>query len=367
MPVGFIRRLARQSLSNANIPALADNWTTQQTTTYVPATPAVSPGVWGGTVADLDRVFTATGSGYTVKGALLTFVHKPETNSLGQKGSLSGVIVKIQPTFIPNSRPAIELWSLKGATWTKRRRVALGGLVRTGEMVVLDLTGPTFSTDDVDAYWVTLAPDDAGDTVSWLALHVYGICPNDPVTPDCPPGTPPADCGGPECGVDVASWVCLDPPVEPTAPTVPFVLPPILVKVQFPPARLGCGVPNQPPFNILRMFFGELPGGGSVTVRVVNGQGIIFAEGVTQTIAAAGNMDWTVLTGFFFSPAPAQVFPTANAWPIGLGPLYPRVDTSSMVFEFTRKLDGTLFSVAGNLLDILMYAWTTGFACTVVC
>lgn len=368
MPVGLIRRLARQSFRTTYVagvsssPTLQDNWTTQQTATYVPATPAVAPGVWGGTVANLDRTLTATGSGYSIFGALLTFVQKPEANSLGQLGSFGGLIVKVQPTFATGSTAALEVWSLKGATWTKRRRIALAGLVRSGETVVIDATGPVLSTADVDAYWVTLAPDLGTETISWLAIHAYGICPNDPVTPDCPPGTPPEDCTGPECGVDIESWLCLDPPEEPDPPTTPFILPPILVQIPNPtsythadPAHPDRWFHTCPRPTRIVMHFGDLPGGGSVTVTVANANGITFVEGTSQTISAAGDMNWTVLSGFVSRNAgsdpalpPAAVSPTTD-------------------FYFTRALDGTVFSVAGNLLDVLMYAWTWAIAYVETC
>lgn len=364
MPIGFVRRLARQSLSSAFTPALADNWTTEETSAYSEVTPAAGAVAWGGTVANLDRDFTKTGSTHTALGALLTFVHKPESNSLGQKGSLGGVIVKVTPTYSTGSAAALELWTLAGATWTKRRRVPLATLCRTGETIIVDLTGPILSTDLVDAYWVTMDPDLPGDTLSWVVLHAYGVCLNDPVTPPCPPGTPPEDCGAPECGVDVEDWTCLDPPDEtdPAPAADPFVLPPIPVKIPFPPARLGCTA-GQAPFNVLRFTFGEIPTGGSILVTAVAAQGITFVQGFTQTISAPGDMDWKVLSGFNFTPGPAQVFPTRTAWDPALVVLsfYPKVDTSDMVFTFQLQLAGSAFATAGALLDILTYFWTYGF------
>jgi len=366
MPVGFIRRLARQSYRTTFVlhvntfPTLQDNWTTQQTTTYDANNPAAGPGVWGGTLTDLDREFTATGSGYTVDGALLTFVQKPEGNSLGQSGSLGGLIAKVQPTYPDGSTAAFEVWSLKGTTWTKRRRIPLATVCRSGETVVIDATGPVLADTDVDAYWVTLAPDIGSETLTWLALHVYGICLNDPVTPACPPGTPPEDCEGPECGVDRDSWLCLPPPEEPTpAPNPnPFVLPGIPVKIPNPTTYVfanhhyfhDCPRPTQ-----IVMLFGEIPDGGSVTVTVANTNGVVFAEGVQQTIVAPGTMTWTVTSGFH-----AQNAPATSALP-------PAQEAASTDFLFTRKLDGSAFAVAGNLLDILEFWWTYNIGFQEVC
>lgn len=367
MPIGFVRRLARLSLTSEAVPVLAENWTTEETTTYVPATPAVGAVAWGGTIANLDRDFTKTGSTRTALGALLTFVHKPEANALGQHGSLAGAIVKVAVTYAAGSTAALELWSLKGVTWTKRRRVAIAQLARSGDVVVFDLTGPVLDTSDVDAYWVTLAPDLGTETLTWTILHLFGICPNDPVTPDCPPGTPPENCAAPECGVDVEDWVCQPPPDEPAAPTTdPFVLPPIPVKIPFPPSRLGCSG-GQPPFNVLRMTFGEIPTGGSILVTAVSAQGVTFVQGYTQTISAPGDLDWKVLSGFHFTPGPAEVFPVSSAFAAALGPNYPKVDPTGMVFTFQLQLAGSAFAVAGVLLDILTYFWTFGYRNDYVC
>lgn len=363
MPVGFIRRIARQSFRTTYVagvssaPTLQDNWTVQETTTYVPATPANGAAAWGGTVADLDRELTATGSTHAALGALLTFITKPEANSLGQRGSFGGVVIKVIPTFAAGSACAIEVWSLKGAAWTKRRRVPLGRLVRSGDTIVLDLTGPVLDTLDVDAYWITLALDIGTETLTWVACHVYGICPNDPVTPDCPPGTPPADCDAPECGVDVTDWTCQSPPEE-TDPPDPFVFPPILVKIPNPTSYTHISLGyfhNCPRPTEIRMFFGELPSGGSVKVTVANANGVTFAEGVEQTIAAPGTMTWTVATGFH-----AQNAPATQALP-------PAAEAATTDFLFTRQLSASAFAVAGNLLDILLYFWTYDIAFIEVC
>lgn len=368
MPVGFIRRLARTSAESGNTLTTVENWTTQETDTYDANDPADGPAPYGGTVANLDRVLTATGSGYTVLGLLLTFVNKPPGNQFGQTGSFGGVIVKVTPTFPTGSTAALEVWSLQGSTWTKRRRIPLAGLVRSGETVVIDALGPVLATTAVDAYWVTLAPDIGSETITWLACHVYGICLNDPVTPDCPPGTEPEECDGPECGVDYESWVCLDPPEEPNPPSFPFTLAPIPVKIAFPPARAGCSS-SEPPFNRLTMTFGDIPSGGSVVVTAP--VGYVFTEGSEQTISAPGDLTWTIESGIPFSPGGPGVivFPTSTQWPAALGPNYSRLFTNEdgMTFLFTRRLDASVFATAGNLLNILMYYWTTGYEVTYVC
>lgn len=368
MATGFIRRLARQSyrttyVSHANSqPTLQDNWTVQETTTYDANNPAASPAPWGGTTSDLDREFTATGSTHLAMGMLLTFLFKPETNNLGQHGDLAGAIAKVIPTFADGSACALELWTLLGSAWTKRRRVALGGLVRSGETLIEDLTGPVLDTDQVDAYWITLAPDLGTETLTWVEAHLYGVCLNDNTTPACPPGTDPEDCAAPQCGVNVATWLCQDPPGEPNAPTVPFILPPIIVPIPNPDTYVLATLHGHPAYfhdcprpTQLRMLFGLLPGGGSVTVTVKDPAGCTFVEGFSQVISSPGEMTWTVATGFLAAnsgaaPAlpPSQEFPTTT-------------------WLFTRQLDGTVFSVAGNLLDILTYYWTFAVAYVEVC
>jgi hypothetical protein len=103
------------------------------------------------------------------------------------------------------------------------------------------------------------------------------------------------------------------------------------------------------------MMFGDLPSGGSVTVTVANAHGITFVEGVSQVISAPGNMDWNVLTGFV-----AADINSHPAFP-------PAVLEPTTEFLFTRQLAGSVFAVAGNLLDILTYFWTYDFGYDEVC
>lgn len=343
-----------------SLPTLQDNWTTQETTTYNPALPADAPVAWGGTVANLDRDLTATGSTRTALGALLTFVQKPNF--------FAGVIIKVQASFALGSSCAIEVWVKVGSAWTKERRVGIAGIARSGESFILDLTAPILPAQSCDAMWITLAQDLGTEALTWTVLHVYGICNNDPVTPDCPPGTAPEDCDAPECGVDFEDWVCIDPadpttqdPTEPpTPPEDPFTLPPILVQIPNPTTYTlnpsgttyfhTCPRPT-----LLQMYFGDLPGGGSVVVTVANAHGVTFVEGITQAISAPGVMTWTVLTGFL----PGNV----NADPsLPPAPLTPTTD-----FYFTRDLAGSVFFVAGNLLDILNFWWTYNVGYQEVC
>jgi hypothetical protein len=283
-------------------------------------------------------------------------VYKPEANIFGQHGSFGGAIVKIQPTFGAGSTAAIEVWTLAGATWTKRRRVTLPNLCRSGETIVIDLTGPVLDTDQVDAYWITLAPDVGTETITWLACHLYGICPNDPVTPDCPPGTPPEECDAPQCDIDIATGVCRKDTGDPD----PFHFPPIPVKIPNPGSYSKSGSDyfhNCPRPTVLRMIFGDIPSGGSVTVTVANAHGVTFAEGFSQVISAPGNMDWTVATGFL-AKNPGVIQP---AFP-------PRQLEPTTDFVFSRQLAGVEDLVAlGNLLNILVYWWTYDFAYVEVC
>ena len=379
--MGGVRRVTRTSyltvrtagVSNA-LPGLVENWTTQETTAYNSALPADSPGAWGGTLTDLDRPFTATGSGHTALGALLTWVYKPDR--------IAGVQIKVTPTFLTTESPVLELWTLRIATWTKRSRVALTALVRSGESLVLDLTSPVLDADDVDAIWVTLVPT-ATETLTWTILHCYGVCNTDPVTPACPPNALPSDCDNVTCDVDPTAWECLDFPEDtggcpedcggdegdpdplpiPTPTPDPLLLPPIIVPIAMPRYPFKSGgkyLYNCPAPTGIFMKFGTLPGGGSVTVTVLNAHGLRFAsaglaafsggpEVTSQTIAAAGDMEWRVTNNSGYD---------AHGNGVVLNYLLPSQDIPELTFLFTRQLAGSAWHVAGNLLDILMYFWT---------
>jgi len=382
--VGGVRRVPRPSTetiyhaSPTPVTTLAANWTIQQTTTYVEMTPAVGPGAWGGTLTDLDRVLTATGSGTTALGALITWVVKPD--------SIAGVVLKIQPTYLSTELPFLEVWTLDGIVWTKRNRIALSSRVRSGETLIVDLTSPVLDAAVVDAMWITLVPSGT-ETLTWLILHTYGICNADPITPPCPPGTPPSKCDNVTCDVDPTDWVCLPFPDDtggcpddcpdgapgPTPPTDPLLLPPIIVPIAMPDTYLSflgsvhkvlfhdCPAPQN-----ITMSFGELPSGGSVTVTVQPGLSIQFSATnggpavTSQTIAVAGDMEWWVVAGTGYNAYPAAAIPVPNYLP-------PREITPTISFLFTRQLAGTVWEVAGNLLDILMYFWTTAIKYPEIC
>jgi len=359
--MGGVRRVARESYQTTYVPlatstpVLTENWTTQETTTYNDLDPANAPGVWGGTKADLDRILTATGSGYTVKGALLTWVHKPNF--------LAGVVIKVAVSYSVGSTCAIEVWAKAGSTWTKHRRVPIAGIARSGDTLVLDLSAPLLAPANCDAYWITLAPDTGTETLTWYVLHAYGICNDDSVTPPCPPGALPAGCDAGECDADVLTFLCKDVPDDPIDPII--VLPPILVKIPNPTSYVkasgkyfhGCPRPTA-----IFMTFGDIPNGGSVTVTSVPTNLGTFdsvyppTTAVTQqTISAPGAMEWHVLAGFQAANGgaaaalpPAAIFPTTD-------------------FLFTRQLDGPAVIAVANLLDILTFFWTYNFAYVEVC
>jgi hypothetical protein len=354
--MGGVRRLARESLvrpsyvplSNVQLPVMTENWTTQETTTYNALLPADSPGVWGGTKANLDRILTATGSTYTVRGALLTFVTKPDV--------VAGPIIKVQVSYAAGSACAIEVWTKAGATWTKRRRVAVAGVVRSGETIVLDLSGFLVLAANCDAIWVTLVPDIGTETLTWTCLHLYGICNDDPVTSDCPAGTPPEDCDEPGCLINIDTGVCEDDTGTPD----PFIFPPEqIVKIPNPTTFVKSGngyIHACPRPTKIVMTFGDIPGGGSVVVTPVPTSNVTFAEGASQTISAPGDLTWTVLTGY------------AVQNQIALPALYPAPLIPTTDFLFVRQLAGIENLVAlGNLLDILMYWWTADIGYQEVC
>jgi hypothetical protein len=399
--MGGVRRVVRESYlvvhtpgGSTSAPVATENWTTQETTAYNSALPADSPGAWGGTLANLDRVFTATGGGHTALGVLLTWVHKPD--------QIAGVQIKVTPTYLVTEAPVVELWTKKSATWTKRHRVALTALVRSGDSLVLDLTFPALDAADVDAMWVTLVPT-ATEALTWTVLHCYGVCNNDPITNPCPVGTPPEDCADINCDVDPTNWLCLElpedpgsteepdpdgfddsppagagfppdrvpwkPPNQPTPVTDPLLLPPIVVGVPMPTTyyRGSVNFPylhDCPDPSSIHMTFGVLPGGGSVHVAVLDSGGLTFsataggAAVTSQTIAAPGAMEWWVVAGKGFASSSNPTFHDL---------LPPRSVTPEVTFVFTRRLAGSAWSVAGNMFDILMYFWTVDIGYMVPC
>lgn len=350
--MGGVRRLARQSLKVTPVPlattypVLTDNWTTQETTTYNPLLPADAPAPWGGTIAALDRDLTQTGSTYTVLGALLTFVAKPNF--------FAGPIIKVQVTFALGSTCALEVWTKAGSTWTKRRRVSVAGQARSGETIVWDLSSFLLPAVNCDAMWITLAPDVGTETLTWTCLHAYGICNDDRGFTDCPPGTPPGDCDEPGCDIDITTGKCREDTDDPD----PFIFPPTIYKLPNPTtyvATAGTYFHVCPRPTVVRMHFGDIPGGGSVTVTPVPTSNVTFVEGASQTISAPGDMDWTVATGFHSlgSLTPA---------------LYPAALIPTMDFVFTRQLAGIEAAVVlGNLLNILTYWWTAEIGYVEVC
>lgn len=373
--MGGVRRIARQSFETVQVfhvssaPTLTDNWTTEETTTYNELLPANAPAAWGGTLTNLDRVMTATGSTRTALGALLTFVTKPD--------QISGAILKVQVTYAVGSACHLELWTKSGSTWTKTRRVSVAPLARSGDTFVLDLTTPIFEAADVDAIWITLAPDLGTETLTWTCLHLYGVCNNDPVTPNCPPGAEPTSCDPIECAMDPITGICLgepddtdvgggDPPTTPPTPiTDPIPLPPIIVPVAMPTSPVKSGADwfqNCPRPTKIIMYFGDIPGGGSVTVTLANAHGLTFTAvlGVppviySQTIAAPGTMEWCVSEGFRYFNGPATPA------------LPPARETPTIEFLFTRKMAASNLVAAASMFDILMYWWTVGIAYVEVC
>ena len=153
----------------------------------------------------------------------------------------------------------------------------------------------------------------------------------------------------------------------------PLLLPPIIVPIAMPGSYLTyvgglktiifhqCPAPTN-----LRMSFGTLPSGGSVTVAVLNAGALQFsatsggAAITSQTISVAGDMFWWVVAGTGYNAYPAAALPLPNYLP-------PVEVVPTVTFTFTRQLDGTVWSVAGNLLDILVYFWTTSIEYNELC
>lgn len=207
----LLGRIRRISL-DAGTPT---NYTLQATTTYVAATPAVSPSSWGSSAAILgmDQLLSVpappavevTGN----MGALVTFTRFPKY--------MTGVIVKVRPTYDESAGqdPYLEYWTYDNivAAWTLRQSVALRSEfdgVKSGRLKYFDFRTDT-RLENVTAVWVTLKEGAvAGATLSWLAVHVFGACdrsttggggggldPNDPgctssdcITPDPCEGQP---------------------------------------------------------------------------------------------------------------------------------------------------------------------------------
>jgi hypothetical protein len=68
-------------------------------------------------------------------------------------------------------------------------------------------------------------------------------------------------------------------------------------------------------------------------------------------------MTWTVLAGFRYKKIGGYRNPA----------LPPDAEDATTDFFFTRKLDGTAFEVAGNLLNILLYFWSASLGYEDVC
>jgi len=364
------RQLLRESAGAGG--GLAENWTVESTSTYNEALPADSPGLWGeaADLAALDRTFVSTGLGVAFIGMLLTFVNKPDR-------SFTGAQIKVSVTYSPSEEPHLELWTKLGATWTRRRRISLTSNVRSGDTLViaLDLDNELFAADSAipDAVWITIDTA-AGPTLTWIACHLFGDCALNPVPPDCPPGTPAALCEPLDCTVDPTNWLCVDipdPDCVPTPfddclggdpgdndadpPTDPIVFPPIIVEVPMATTYSStAGVYSHvcPGPAALRMYFGDLPGGGSVVVTHVPSGGVAFAEGLQQTITAPGVLDWTVIGGFGAGD------PAIGAGRAG-GYIPPVEVVATQSFAFVRQLAASELETFGNLLDILTYWWTT--------
>lgn len=336
-----IRRLSR-FFYNETTGALTTAWTTQATTTYDSNNPAASPGSWGSTpqVALLDRDLDATGSLTSHLGALITFSSRPDF--------FWGVIVKVIPTYSTLEDPKLEMWTFDGVTWTKRRRVDMPALVRSGDSVVVDLTLST-PQQDVQAVWVTLAPT-AAETLSWIALHLYGDCEVQIATPDCPAFSTPPDCSI-DCDTLFPDWDC-DPEDPTPPPATPFPFPPVTINVPMPHyTKLGnhytdsCPTPN----SIFMRFDIRRPTAG-VRVSVIFSPGITWSGGLSdpnvvvnsptqQTITGSGTMVWKVDEGFF-------MYFTNNA-PKGNGYLPPDDVLPFVTFLFTPLGDFTVL----DLLD----------------
>jgi hypothetical protein len=341
------RRLSRILQAGSG---LGVNWIIQATETYDSDDPAADPVNWGteAELAFLDRQFTATGSQVEHLGMLLTFVG-PDAKPTR---SFAGAQVKIQPTYDDGTDPYLECWTLLGATWTLRRRIAIAAIARSGDTVVQELIfdPALFASDEAvpDAIWITL--NTAVDvSLDWLVCHLYGDCTLDPETP-CPPGTEPGDCGTIDCAAEPEAFECIPIPLPPDLPPLdPFEFPPILVDVLMPTTYANTeGVWSHPcpgPTGI-RMYFGDLPTGGSVTVTIVDAAGLEFFEGTSQTISAAGVMNWSISAGFGGNDA-------AIGSGAAAGYLPPREVTHHVRFAFTRSQASPF-----TLLDILLYFWT---------
>ena len=351
--MGGVRRVPRMSNVTTyappaiSEPVLTANWTIQKTTTYVEVTPATGPVAWGGTLTALDRTMVSTGSGYAALGALITWVHKPD--------SIAGVVIKIQPTYLTTEIPFLEMWTLDGAVWTKRNRQALSSQVRSGETRVFDLTSTIYAADTVDAIWITLVPSGT-ETLTWLVLHTYGVCDNDSVTAKCRPGDLPEDCGIIECDADVETWLsvtsCGAVSLAPLRVLVPMARSNLVQELVTKSMTYYATSVNfrhnhiSPNPKYVSMYFPDLIAGTSVTVDVVNSHGIplaatdIGAAVTSQTISAAGYLEWWVVPGGGFAPTNNPTL-FDNLPPIDLTP--------DMEFLFTLHVDTTVVSMLAQL------------------
>lgn len=132
----------------------------------------------------------------------------------------SGVIAKIRPTydFIQNGEdPYLEMWTHDGVTllWTLQRRVQLinpfSG-VPSGKLKYFDFRLDV-PLDNVSEVWVTMDPGSVGaPTNSFMALHVFGRCMNDPIINGSCENDPTVECLPPGCEDDLEA--CTTPVVD---------------------------------------------------------------------------------------------------------------------------------------------------------
>jgi hypothetical protein len=364
-----IRQLQRAGVASADnsfgvvVITNPENWTTQATETYNETTPAVGPVSWGTDPekANLDREFDAVGSAKQHLGVLLTFVHRPDT--------FAGAIVKYQPTYSVGETPFLELWThdtVEG--WTRRRRLAITDLARSGDVVMTQLLTPSeLATTTLDAVWITMAPT-AGETMSWLAVHLYGDCDTRLNPPDCNLFSDPPDCAE-DCEALFGSWLCnpddpsppawaglppLPVPIPNGQPVPPFPFPPITVEIPMPTAgwvHVGSGwFHNCPRPTRIIMYFSLRQPGAKVAITAINSP-VTFVGGQSKTITGSGTLEWVVLDGF----KAANSIGAAQSLP-------PGQITPSITFLFTPIGIDVL-----ALLDWEVFLWTYNTANIEVC
>lgn len=144
-------------------------WTLQKTTTYNPASPAASPGVFAESASTFDgRLLTNNTIVETAIGMLFTF------DAAARPAAFVGVRVRTTPTYTGSTR-SLDLWTYNGTSWTRQLFQPIGldqndGVASGGSRVFeLWLTTPATGVQQVWVTYTSTAVTNGG----FCACHLY--------------------------------------------------------------------------------------------------------------------------------------------------------------------------------------------------